>query len=245
MSAGTRPGFGRLCRSAFERGLGRRRAARLRSGPARRRAERRFPFLRGCEARLHAARRELATAYNEYVSTVSTRKMAVSLESAAFLRLVCEGVRPRRILDTGSGFSSFVVRSYALSAPEAEVWSVDDSPEWLERTAAFLREKGLRDDRLMLWDEFRERSSAPYDLIFHDLGRMELRALSLPVVLRRVATSTGLLLLDDVHKPAYAEVVRSVVRQTGCSYFDLTPFTFDAFKRYVALISDVHRIEGV
>ena len=96
MIAGPKPGFGRLCRSAFERALGRRRAARLRSGTARRRAERRFPFLHDCEARLHAVQCELTTAYKEYVSTVSTPKMAVSLESAAFLRLICESTGSRR-----------------------------------------------------------------------------------------------------------------------------------------------------
>jgi hypothetical protein len=49
----------------------------------------------------------------------------------------------KRLLDLGSGFSSYVLRAYAAGVPGAVGWSVDDDPAWLEKTRAFLVSEGL------------------------------------------------------------------------------------------------------
>jgi hypothetical protein len=63
--------------------------------------------------------------------------MSVSVELAVFLDVLCRLIEPDRILDLGSGFSSFVLRRHLASRDvgvHSVIWSIDDSPEWLEQT---------------------------------------------------------------------------------------------------------------
>src|SRR5688572_3871663 len=48
-----------------------------------------------------------ASHHEEYVTSVSTREMAASLRCLAFCVAMCENRKVTRILDAGSGFSSF------------------------------------------------------------------------------------------------------------------------------------------
>src|SRR5581483_11179383 len=106
-----------LAASPRARRIAERDAARLR---------RRFPFLGSyAEASAPVAKR-LAPAYADYIARVSPDPIAVALPLATFLGVLCEQLRPQRILDLGSGFSSYVFR--ASAAPE--VWSLDQSPAW-------------------------------------------------------------------------------------------------------------------
>ena len=93
-----------------------------------------FPFMQ--EAALNRIAVALRDPHEEFVSRVSSPDMAISLEAAAFLRALCEGLRPRRVLDLGSGFSfrSFFERASrpttALSGrwtTTASGWSGPDS----------------------------------------------------------------------------------------------------------------------
>ena len=108
-----------------------------------RRLQRRFPPLAGTEILAEATER-LRPVFDEYVTSVSVPMAALSLETSALATVLCEITRPHRILDLGSGFSSYVFRRYAATAsPQAEVWSIDDSPHWLEKTRGFLASKGF------------------------------------------------------------------------------------------------------
>ena len=131
--------------------------------------------------------------------------MAVSLELASFLLFLAETVHPARILDLGSGFSSFVLRQVR----GASVLSVDDDANWLERTSEYLREKKCEDSNLALWNEVVQRSPEPYDLIFHDLALVEQRRATLPRVLE---WSKGWIVLDDGHKAGYMTDIRTCPR---------------------------------
>ena len=86
-----------------------------------------------------ANRVALGPAYIEYVFTVSAPEHAISLPLASFVLTVCEAVDPVSAADLGSGFSSFVLRRFASERPAGlRVVSVDDDPDWLAKTAAFL-----------------------------------------------------------------------------------------------------------
>ena len=80
------------------------------------RVRRRFPFLDGYQARASAARVRLAPEHRTYTRDVSPDPIAISLELSVFLSVVCDALGPRAILDLGSGFSSYVFRSYAKEA---------------------------------------------------------------------------------------------------------------------------------
>jgi hypothetical protein len=83
-------------------------------------------------------RAEILPYYRDHFSRISTEDSTISLELTSFLLVMCDVLEPMRILDLGSGFSSFVFRHYMLSAsPKPVVWSTDDTEEWLEKTRSF------------------------------------------------------------------------------------------------------------
>jgi predicted O-methyltransferase YrrM len=181
-------------------------------------------------------RRALEPYRREYVTTVSSDIMTVSLETAALLAVLCETRVPRRIVDLGSGFSSFVLRRYAATAERApEVWSVDDSPQWLERTAEYLAAQGVARDRLSTWQAFDEPPSS-FDLVLHDLGRPALRMAALPAALALLRAG-GVLVVDDLHKAAYRPYARHVVRGSGLRCLSARALTTDRFGRYAGLVT--------
>ena len=200
-----------------------------------RRLRRRFPAL--CDPRrLAAASARLEPTYRKYVTTVSSADMAISLDLAAFLSVMCEFVQPERILDLGSGFSSVTFRRYASTATrKPTVVSVDDSPDWLDRTRAFLADCGLSTQNLWSWSEFVRQDPRAFDFILHDLGTIALRAETLERVLSLMNAGCPLI-LDDAHKANYHRYARKLLRRQGFEYAMLRPFTLDRFGRFAILV---------
>ena len=98
------------------------------------------------------ARARLEPIYTLYVNTVSSFQMALSLESAALVWALCDERRPAKIVDLGSGFSSFVLRHWAkVSGREVEVWSVDDDAEWLQKSKEFCASTGVSTEKFSTW----------------------------------------------------------------------------------------------
>jgi predicted O-methyltransferase YrrM len=181
---------------------------------------------------------DLEPAYHKYVREISTPEMAVSLETSQFLYILAKAIRARRILDLGSGFSSYALRLYSMDArSDITVYSVDDNEKWLARTIEFLRLSKIREDNLLDWYSFQHLPPLCFDLIFHDLGNMALRAQALPFVISLLDTK-GILVLDDMHKTGagpeggYPEVAHKAVRQAGLALFSARQFTLDRYKRF-------------
>ncbi len=198
--------------------------------------QRRLPRPLRMARRQRSARAELAPVYECYVSQVSSPEMAVSLETACLLAVLCEALEPARVLDLGSGFSSYVLRR-AAQRHAGRVVSVDDDARWLRRSGDFLREQGLAATGLFEWERFRA-STERFELVFHDLGSMERRREVLPEVLERVAEG-GVLVLDDVHKAEYAEAVRALLAGRPHRCLDLRALVQDRFGRHAWLLSEL------
>jgi predicted O-methyltransferase YrrM len=199
--------------------------------------QRRFPGLREeYEQRKADLDGRLLPNYKEYVAGVSDEIMAASLELSRFLLFLCESRRPGRILDLGSGFTSFVFRAYARAAsPRPAVWSVDDSVEWLEKTRAYLVSKGLDTDHLVSWDRFESQQTEPFDFILYDLGGFEFRKNTFEKVLDRMAKD-GVLVVDDMHAAEYGLHVKAKVAERGMSKYSVRRYTHDRFNRYASLV---------
>jgi predicted O-methyltransferase YrrM len=116
--------------------------------------------------------RELYDPWLDYVTNVSAPDMAVSLETACLLLHLCRTRNPKRILDLGSGFSSYVLRLHAGKVG-ANVTSIDTDADWLAKTGKYLAEHGLSNGDLRLLDDF--IAEPAYDLVFHDIGNGALR----------------------------------------------------------------------
>jgi predicted O-methyltransferase YrrM len=173
--------------------------------------------------------------YELYISEVSGDYMAISLEFSSFLSVFCDLMRPTSIADLGTGFSSFLFRNYAAqSEQDVKVWSVDDSPEWLEKTRGFLAKQGLFDGNMGIWDRFIEGSYHGFDLILHDLGSMDIRAKTLSRVLNLVRPY-GFVLLDDIHITEYAPIAKKALRESGFKLYSLRHYTKDKFGRFASL----------
>lgn len=184
---------------------------------------------------LAAERSALAGAYERYVHDVSTENMAISLELATFMLGICRALRPRRVLDLGSGFSSYVLRLYAQQSDTGvRVVSVDDSDEWLPKTRGFVERYGLSTSNMVPWRAFLEDGEKDFDLILHDLGGLPLRGRVLPEVLG-LARPGGVLLFDDANHPVYRSLVRDALSADGLRAYNLRAITKDGIRRYSLL----------
>lgn len=186
------------------------------------------------EQTLGHAMAALRVPYDAFVTTLSPPDRAISLEAAAVLSVLCDRLAPRRVLDLGAGFNSFVLRR-ALADRGVEVWTADDDPQALESVRGFVESSGLAADGFVPWDEIPPIGSAPFDLVFHDLGPMATRARLLPEVVNRVA-APGVLVLDDMHKGEYAADVERVLLGGAWRYIDGRPWSLDGFGRFVGVI---------
>jgi hypothetical protein len=144
---------------------------------------------------------------------------------------MCDNIRPRLIIDLGSGFSSYVLRRFQLYH-EATVYSVDDDPFWLDQTREFLLYHRLSTNNLCLWDQlpfFEDQSGTT--LILHDLGNPQKRIQALPQLLKFISTPAHLI-LDDIHKPIIRNSAMGWIRMHSLHYVDLAPYSKDDFGRF-------------
>lgn len=168
-------------------------------------------------------------AYGRYVTGVSRSAHAISLQLAFHLWAILAERAPRRVVDLGSGFSSYLFSLYARErAPELEVWSVDDDPAWLERTRAFLTAEGLSTDRTLLWPDLEEKH---FELVLHDLGTMTTRERTLPAALSLGAPGSAIV-LDDLHFARYRAHVERTLATGGFRAESVEAQTRDPIGRF-------------
>jgi predicted O-methyltransferase YrrM len=172
--------------------------------------------------------------YDRYVTEVSNWEWAVSWPTARALDALCEALRPRRVLDLGSGFSTYVVCNWARRAGvETEIVSADTSDEWLDKTRVFLDGEGLS-ARLIASRDLASLPSAGFDLAFDDIGRIEARASVMPTIIRTMKPG-GVVVLDDMNVRGYRGEVRSHLTKAGWPLYSLRPATVDAKGRFAML----------
>jgi len=178
----------------------------------------------------HIAR--LGPYYREYTSGVSDEGNTISLELAGLLSVLCAALKPKRIVDFGSGFSSFVFRFYRKNAvPPPEVWSVDDSAEWLTKTKAFLAKHLVDEERMAEWPAFIKGNHPQFDFMLIDLSTMEIRMKLLEDMISTAAPD-GIIVLDDLHKAGYPEFVKRCLKRRRLKYYSLRMFTKDRQGRF-------------
>lgn len=178
---------------------------------------------------------ELLPYYEQYVAEVSSPDHAISWESVRYLFHLCTATRPKRALDLGSGFSSYLLRQYAASAGEpVEVVSVDDSEEWMPRTRRFLAAQGHHDGQLRLWSDFVANPGQDFDVIFHDLAGGELRN-SASSFAARLLSPRGLIVFDDAHHSGHRRAARDAGRTAGLATYSLRRWTGDSYGRFAML----------
>jgi len=166
-------------------------------------------------------RAELLEPYLFYTTYVSMAQMAISLETASYIGFLARTAQSA--VDFGSGFTSYVLRRYC-----PDVWSVDDDPEWLERTQTFLHGRDLSTEQCVLMDDY---PSGQHDLVVYDYAGGDVRNASYGFAFSQVA-SGGTIILDDMQWDAHADHARSAAAEHGMELFSCKSWTLDEFGRY-------------
>ena len=176
----------------------------------------------------------LKIAYDDYTKRISTSDAAISLETAFYLWDLCEKKNPNVVVDTGSGFSSFVLRLWAKqSKKEVIVYSFDDNEYWIEKSISFSKQHELDIRNFVIWND-RNISIKNADIVLHDLGDMSTRSRTLKIV-SSMLNQHGTLILDDLHKTAYNTDAQTFFKSQRRTITKLAE-TIDAFGRFAGSV---------
>ena len=169
----------------------------------------------------------LRPAYNEYVSGVSSPLISLSLNRAAFCFLLSKAVGARKILDLGSGFSTYTFKRYCTEYT-GDIISVDDSKQWLKITADFLASHQLNTEGLMTLTDFindKCLTRYPFDLCLLDIGDFSLRQQLLPELINAARMNNAVLVVDDFHVGAYRSFVFETCKKFGVHIYSARKYT--------------------
>lgn len=159
---------------------------------------------------------------------------AISARSAAWLIAALELKAPAAVADTGSGFSTVTVRSWAARRPKwVLLHTTDTKPGWLRATEADLRDAGLSTAGMLDHAEWLTRSDR-YDLIFVDHWSSAARRRDMSKIVARLEDD-GWLVLDDWHFPHYAGPVTAFLEGLGFKVLSLKAATVDEYGRHLAV----------
>jgi predicted O-methyltransferase YrrM len=171
-------------------------------------------------ANVAAAKQKFASLHQYYVTNISSDSMAASLELAGVIYALCQFRKPARLVDLGSGFSSFVFRQYAKEATHpCEVVSIDDDAAWLEKTKSYLDSNGVGTNKVMTLDAFLASQEREFDIVLHDMNFVEVRRNYIDEVIDR-AVKGGLIIFDDVHKTDYFHDVVKALKRRKIKFFN-------------------------
>jgi len=189
------------------------------------------PELEDIDSAMATHSERLTPIHEDYCARVGHPVHAASVELAALVLVLCERRGVKRVVDLGSGFTSWALRDWAAGR-DVTVHSVDDSPEWLEKTREYLNETDMADDRLHVWEDFASQDFAgTFDLVIHDLGFMDTRYRVIETAVG-LARPGGLVLLDDMHKPDFRDKALAWVESQGLVAYSLKKLTRDTLTRF-------------
>lgn len=174
--------------------------------------------------------------YDYYIKNVSIGNSAVSIETAALIDMIVRKNKVQRILDLGSGFSSFVFRQYQKDVSiQVEVTSIDADTKWLKKTEKYLAQNGLNTDSLHHWHYFTKNFDGQFDLIFVDMRPVSARV-EWAERLQKSLTKSGVMLIDDVHKVHLIAPLLKIYKKHMNELLNLKKITKDGLGRYALLV---------
>lgn len=173
--------------------------------------------------------------YVDYCRNVSLRMMAINVETASLLWYECDRVQARTVCDLGSGFTSYVLRRYAADAGyPVTVTSVDDEPEWLDKSAAFIRRHRLSSAGMSTYDDWATYADT-FDVIIHDFNSGDTRNRTMWEVAARVNPG-GTVIFDDMQNEGHRNEMTEVATAYGWPLVDVHDATTDETHRYAGMV---------
>jgi len=138
-------------------------------------------------------------------------------DTLLYLLQMCEIYKPERILDTGSGLTSILLRKYN---PNSMIITLDTDDDWLQKThQLFARFDPLLHSRhrssLMNKKRFEHHTWKPkFDLLCHDLGNMTTRIITLPGIITYMAPQC-VALFDNFGVPPFNSLAHPFLLSKG------------------------------
>ena len=175
---------------------------------------------------------KITEVYNKYINSISTKEMAASLELCLYIFDSCETNQYKRIIDCGSGITSYVLRYYQSLYNNVIVYSVDDHKEWLQKSKSFVESYGLNVDNFV--HEMETIIDTDFELVIHDYGRMPTRTRTLEYVLDTLSKPGTVVILDDCHKLSYYNVVKKTLDSKSLNFNEIEE-TRDTLGRFSVL----------
>lgn len=182
-------------------------------------------------------------AYYNYINNVSTDEFAISINTALYLYFLCDKFKPKRVLERGSGFSTFVFAYYKSKNPDVKVDTIETSNGWLNKTTNFVRSYGFDADNYFLWRDFEEYQK--YDFIFEDT-KTDLRIETIDYVMD-LMDDDGIIVFDDANRHNSREreyYLEKKTEERNLHFFSLKKYTFDRFGRYACLVTNREDIDN-
>jgi predicted O-methyltransferase YrrM len=179
---------------------------------------------------LAEATARLEPAYQDYIKHVSPSQMTIALETSAYLLWAMEQLpQVRSAVDFGSGFTSYVLRLAC-----ADVWSVDDSPEWLCWTRRFLERHGKDCGQLAVWDDYKHTEHS-HDVVVYDFSSGQMRDDYFQFAIGQLSPG-GIAILDDANHQGHQKSMYKAARHYRYGLFGLQDWTRDFHRRFAALV---------
>lgn len=196
-----------------------------------------IPRLSEIESQLKQLKNNFSAPHRDYIFNYSAPLISLSLERAAFIYYLSSILRPKQILDLGSGFSTYVFSQFAKNADNGcEIVSVDTSSDWLKTTESFL--KKYDGDNVQFADIASIRiEDQEFDLCFLDIGDIEFRLKLLELLLEKIKNSTRVLIIDDFHVPNYRRTLIQKIGEYNLNLYSLRKYTRTRLS-HAALVSD-------
>jgi len=180
-------------------------------------------------------KQELKAAYEDYITNVSQADMAASLEANTYIMTLCQVLQPKRVLELGSGFSSYALRLQRdRRMPEMAITSVDTERLWLDKSESFCKKHDLEGGEYLLWDELAARPSQ-FDFIFLDMADATMRKAVFRQLLTEYCARGGAILVDDLHWPKYRHFVLETMAEGDFCFINSKKYTLDSFGRFEGL----------
>lgn len=169
-----------------------------------------------------------------YVDNIS--QMAASLPCCLCLLALYDELKPDRILDLGSGISSYCLRLLKqLHDLDTDIWSIDSDPGWLETSKLYCIGNGLDYRNFKTWDTIKD-STEPFDLIFVDIDMSPKRKYYFEPVFNQFSKPGTVVMLDDMHKSLIYPAFDRFMKTKSYKEIDIKALTLDEYGRFSRLV---------
>lgn len=176
--------------------------------------------------------------YEYYTKNISSDGMAISLNLASFMYMLCDLNKFEVIMDRGSGFSSYILRRYASEQDfDVVVFSIDTDIDWLDKTKEYLLNNNLSIDNIYIWDDIDcKEMNGEFDFILED-AKLSLRISTFPEMFD-LLNDDGTILWNDGHYKTHRDILEA--NKEKFKYIeDIEYITKDSYGRYGLLSSNV------